>query len=117
MSAEPGGRVSINTGAQNAGTSVTVWMYSTPVQIASGTLDSAGRITVTIPANATLGMHRLAVYAADGELLGWTSIRIVTNGSLAETGSGADSSALGIALLLMLAGLTAIVVRRRVRTA
>ena len=117
LSAEPGGRVTINTGTQNAGKAVSVWMYSTPVQIASGTLDSAGRIAVTIPTNATLGMHRLAVYAADGELLGWTSIRIVANGTLAQTGSDEDSSALGIALLLMLAGLTAIIVRRRARSA
>ncbi|MDO8382882.1 MAG: LPXTG cell wall anchor domain-containing protein, partial [Microbacterium sp.] len=117
LSAEPGGRVTINTGTQNAGKAVSVWMYSTPVQIASGTLDSAGRIAVTIPTNATLGMHRLAVYAADGELLGWTSIRIVANGTLAQTGADEDSSALAIALLLMLAGLTAIIVRRRVRSA
>ena len=114
--AERGGTVTINVGVQNAGKAVGVWMYSTPVQIASGALDSAGRITVTIPANATLGTHRLAVYAADGTLLGWTSIRIVADGALADTGSEGDASALGMALMLMIAGLAAIALRRRART-
>jgi LPXTG-motif cell wall-anchored protein len=117
IAAEPGGRVTINTGTQNAGAAVSVWMYSTPVEIATGTLDAAGRIAVTIPATAPLGMHRLAVFAADGELLGWTSIRIVADGTLAQTGSDENDAGLALALLLMLAGLTAIVVRRRVRTA
>ena len=121
IAAEPGGRVTINTGTQNAGAAVSVWMYSTPVKIATGTLDAAGRIAVTIPASAALGTHRLAVFAADGELLGWTSIRIVANGTLAQTGSNEEGAGLALALLLMLAGLTASVVgrrgRRRVRTA
>ncbi len=115
--AEPGGRVTVNTGSQNAGTPVTVWMYSTPVQIASGTLDAFGRIAVTIPSSAEIGTHRLAVFATDGELLGWTSIRIVADGTLAQTGSDENGTGLALALLLMLAGVAAIVVRRRARTA
>lgn len=117
IAAEAGGRVTINTGSQNAGKPVSVWMYSTPVQIASGTLDAFGRIAVTIPKNTALGMHRLAVYAADGQLLGWTSIRIVAAGTLAQTGSEENGTGLALALFLMLAGVTAIVVRRRVRSA
>ncbi len=117
IAAEAGGRVTINTGSQNAGTPVTVWMYSTPVQIASGTLDAFGRIAVTIPSSAEIGTHRLAVFAAGGELLGWTSIRIVAAGTLAQTGSEENGTGLALALFLMLAGLTAVVVRRRVRSA
>lgn len=116
MAAEPGGRVTINTGAQNAGAAVSVWMYSTPVKIATGTLDASGRIAVTIPANAELGTHRLAVFADNGALLGWTSIRIVAEGTLAQTGSDDDGAGLALALGLIIAGLGAMVVRRRMRT-
>ncbi|MDX2377686.1 LPXTG cell wall anchor domain-containing protein [Microbacterium sp. LRZ72] len=85
------------------------------MQIGSGTVDAAGNITVTIPADAALGTHRLAVYTEDGELLGWTSIQIVAEGSLASTGSEQSGSALALALMLLLAGAGVIAVRRRVR--
>ncbi|MBB2975504.1 hypothetical protein FHX49_001070 [Microbacterium endophyticum] len=118
-SAQPGSAVTINVGVQHAGTGVKVWMYSTPQQIGAGTLDALGNITVTIPSDAPIGMHRLAVYSNDGELLGWTSINIVSGGKLAVT--GADSAAIagagGIAALMMLiAGAALLVARRRART-
>ena len=107
--------MTITVGSEYAGVAVEVWMYSTPVKIGTGTIDASGRISVTIPADAATGTHRLVVYAATGEILGWTSIRIVADGTLAQTGSDEEGTTLAIALLLMLAGLVAIVSRRRTR--
>lgn len=111
--ARAGGRITVSAGAPHAGTPVTVWLYSTPMQIGAGTLDASGRIVVTIPADAPLGDHRLAVYAADGELIGWTGIRI-TGGALAATGGSSADGALLLAVLLLLAGgAVAVGARRR----
>jgi hypothetical protein len=114
--ATPGERITVSVGAQYAGEQVTVWLYSTPVQIAAGALDASGRIVVTVPADASLGEHRLAVYAADGELLGWTGLRIVA-GDLAATGGGTAGGALALAVVLLLAGAIALAARRRIRSA
>jgi hypothetical protein len=114
--AERGERITATVGAQHAGESVTVWLYSSPAQIGAGVLDASGRIVVTVPADATLGDHRLAVYAADGEMLGWTGLRIVDS-ALAATGGESAVRAFAIGLLLLLAGGVAVAARRRIRTA
>lgn len=111
-SVAPGGTVTITVGAQHAGTEVEVFMYSTPVFLASGTLDAAGAITVSIPKDAAAGAHRLAVYSADGALLGWADITV--SGSLATTGAEAPIGGLVLALGLLLAGALVVTVRRRV---
>jgi hypothetical protein len=113
--AERGERIAVSVGAARAGEPVTVWLYSTPVQIGAGVLDASGRLIVTIPADAALGAHRLAVYAADGGLIGWTGVRVV-DGALAATGGDQPGGAWALGVLLLIAG-TALVVRRRVRGA
>ena len=91
-------------------------MYSDPVRIATGTLTASGALTVTIPTDAALGAHRIAVYAADGTLLGWADIRITAGaGGLASTGSELPIATVALALMLLAAG--AIAVGRRRRTA
>lgn len=115
--ATPGASITLDVGAQHAGASVEVWMYSTPSRIASGVLDAAGRIQVTIPADAPIGTHRLVVYAANGDVLGWTQIRIVKPGSLATTGGESANGALGLALMLLFFGAAALIIRRRTHAA
>ena len=41
-------------------------------------VDAAGaaRITMVTPSSVPLGAHRVAVYAADGTLLGWQSVTV-----------------------------------------
>lgn len=112
-SATPGSSITLDVGAQHARASVEVWMYSTPSRIATGVLDAAGCIQVTIPADATIGTHRLVVYAANGDVLGWTEIRVVKPGSLATTGSEGANGALGLALMLLIFGAAALMIRRR----
>ena len=114
--ASRGQKVSVTVGEEHNGADVAVWMYSDPVRIATGTLSASGAITVTIPTDAALGAHRIAVYAADGTLLGWADIRVTAGaGGLAATGSELPIAAVALALMLLTAG--AVAVRRRNRTA
>lgn len=111
-----GQQVTVTVGAEHAGADVAVWMYSDPLRLAAGTLTAAGAITVTIPADAALGAHRIAVYAADGTLLGWADLRVTeAAGGLASTGSELPIAAVALALLLLTTG--AVAAGRRRRTA
>ncbi len=116
-SAAPGATITLSVGVQHAGTSVEVWMYSTPTRIATGVLDAAGRIHVTIPADASVGTHRLVVYAANGDVLGWSEIRIALPGALATTGGESANGAIGLALMFVVFGAVALMLRRRTHTA
>lgn len=116
----PGDAVTITLGAEHAGADVEVFMYSDPVFLTAGALNAAGAITVTVPADAPAGAHRLAVYAADGTLLGWASIRVTASGvstgadpDLAATGAAAPYGAAVLGLLLVAGGALAVMRRRR----
>ncbi|HXH35968.1 MAG TPA: lamin tail domain-containing protein [Plantibacter sp.] len=94
-SAKPGETITVGLGVSGAGADVEVWLYSTPVRIAAGTTDASGNTAATIPADATLGAHRIVVYAADGTLLGWAELDIVAAAGAGDGGAGAGSSAGG----------------------
>lgn len=109
-----GQKVTVTVGEEHAGTDVAVWMYSDPVRLATGTLTASGALTVTIPTDAALGAHRIAVYAADGTLLGWADIRVTAGaGGLASTGSELPIAAVALALTLLAGGAIAASRRRR----
>ncbi|WP_435743210.1 lamin tail domain-containing protein [Microbacterium sp. PMB16] len=111
-----GQKVTVTVGPAAAGEDVAVWLYSDPERIATGTLTASGAITVTVPTDAALGAHRVAVYATDGTLLGWADIRVTAGaGGLATTGSELPIAAIALALMLLTAG--AVAVRRRKRVA
>ncbi len=114
----PGDQLTLTLGARHAGADVEVWMYSEPTFLAAGTLNAAGAITVTIPTDAVAGAHRIAVYAADGELLGWVGIE-VTGGAdgagLAATGAQTPTGMIALAVMMLLGGALAVAVRRRTR--
>lgn len=112
----PGQEVTITVGAAHAGKRVSVWMYSDPVRLATGVLTATGAITVRIPADAPSGAHRIAVFDADGTLLGWTDIRVAgATAGLANTGADVPVTAIVLAFALMLAGGGASVLGRRRR--
>lgn len=113
----PGGTVTITVGAQHAGIDVEVWMYSDPTFLAHGTLNDDGAITVIVPKDAPAGAHRLAVYSASGDLLGWVNIDVKAGGALATTGTDMPAASLLLALALLLIGGGAAAVRRRRVTA
>ena len=110
-----GDRVTVSLGADRAGEGIAVWMYSDPVLLASGTASAAGTFTVTIPTDAPLGAHRIAIYAASGELVGWADIRITAGGVLAATGAEMPVIGILLAIALLVAGAAA--VRRRYQSA
>ena len=110
--ASRGATVTVTAGADHAGEQFAVWMYSDPVQLATGAASAAGSLTVTIPTDAALGAHRIAVYSAEGDLVGWADIRITeSGGALAVTGAELPTAAVLLALMLVVVG--AVAVRRR----
>ncbi|MFZ6991571.1 lamin tail domain-containing protein [Curtobacterium sp. RRHDQ66] len=112
-SARPGETITIGVGTQYAGQRVSVWMFSTPTLLGTVTVAADGTVRVTIPADTPAGSHRLAVTAADGTLIGWTTIRIdPVSGALAFTGADLTGG-IAAALLLLAAGAGVLVARRR----
>ncbi|WP_166314638.1 bifunctional metallophosphatase/5'-nucleotidase [Microbacterium excoecariae] len=103
-SATPGAEITIVLPEQVTGT-VETFMFSTPVSLGSQQVSADSTISVTIPADAPAGTHRLAVYDADGTLVGWTTIEI-TGGDLLATG-GEMTGTLGWGLGLAAAALIA----------
>lgn len=119
--------------------SVSAWLYSTPAALTAGVVPAGaeGRISVLIPADIALGAHRLSVQDEAGNVLGWTAVTVLaaeTGTPGAETpgtpgvtqpGTGGNAGALpgtgttvpwavgGIAFLLLAAGATVFLLRRR----
>lgn len=120
-SATPGQSIPVTLPAGNTDSKVWAWLYSAPTGLGSFTADAAGAFTVTVPANSTLGMHRVVVQAADGTLIGWAPLQVIAaaagnptatgdgNGAASDAGAlantGADVLVLaGAALALLLFG-------------
>ncbi len=112
--ARPGDTITIHVGTEHSGVATQTFLYSEPTLIGQSIVDADGNIRVTIPADTPPGTHTIAVYDADGNLLGWDTIEIVAAGDdpLATTGAEGFLLPLTIGLLLMLAG-TAMVIRRQ----
>ena len=106
----------MTVGTASAGDTVNVWLFSEPTLIGTAVVAADGTVRVTIPADTVAGVHRLAVTAADGSLIGWTPITITTDGQLAFTGAAGLGAGALVAFLLLAAGAGVLVVRRRRRT-
>jgi hypothetical protein len=116
--ARAGETITIGVGTQYAGDRVHVWMFSAPTLLGTVTVAADGTVRATIPADATSGSHRIVVTAADGSVIGWTTITIDPATGAASVGAlaftGADlSGGIAAALLLLAAGAGVLVVRRR----
>ncbi len=108
-----GSTVTVHVGAGLAGQRVSAWLFSTPRALGTSTVAASGSIVVTVPLDAPVGSHRLAVTNAAGAVIGWYAVT-VTAGSdaLATTGATAQFALeLTFAVLLLIAG--AGFVRRR----
>ncbi|WP_313542509.1 M1 family aminopeptidase [Leifsonia aquatica] len=131
--AVPGGVVHVTLlGGVNEGETVTPVLFSTPRPLAAAVVDG-GAFSVTIPADAALGAHKLAIVDAQGVLIGWGALTLVSAPSATDpgtgpAGTGADALAstgssvtlpFGIASGVLLAGLAALLLaawRRRTAT-
>jgi len=111
-SAAPGATITVVVGAEHAGETVDVWLHSTPVHLGRVVVAADGTVRVALPAGVAPGVHRIAVVAADGTLIGWDTITVAARGSrLAATGAEADA-AVAAALALVTAGAALVGVRR-----
>lgn len=95
---QAGGTITVQLGAQHAGAWVAAWTFSEPSLIGGDWLqaDATGALTLQLPADLPAGQHRLAVFAADGTLIGWTSIMVAAPGDgagIGDAGSGAGTGA------------------------
>jgi 5'-nucleotidase len=96
----PGQEISVFVGADRAGEWVAVWMYSAPTLIADWQQVSVtGSVSATIPADATVGDHLIAVTDAANDVVGWTGIEVLADevpgdgdgdGGSGDGGSGGD---------------------------
>lgn len=108
-----GGEVTVNGGSALAGVTADLYLFSTPIALGTRTFDANGSTTVRLPADLSAGVHRIAVYSADGEVLGWASITVVA--TLAATGVNAEDL-MPVSLLagsLLVAGAALALSRRR----
>lgn len=118
-----GGTAEVTVGADSAGDSVDVYLFSEPVLLGTRVVTVDGTTTVTIPVDAALGAHRIAVYAADGMLIGWaaTTVTAATSGGaaaaatggLSDTGGEVSAGVLAGAVLLLTVGGGLILATRR----
>ncbi|MBO2990671.1 InlB B-repeat-containing protein [Leucobacter tardus] len=94
-SAEAGETITVNIGSATEGDTVGVWLFSDPVFLGAQTVDAAGNVTVTIPANTTAGDHRIAAWAAETEAqLGWDTLAVTVADDDADAdGGGTDGTA------------------------
>lgn len=126
----PGARTAIDVGTDHAGDKVTVWLFTKSYNLGTFTVKDNGQIAVAIPEGVAAGKHRIAVYDATGDLIGWQNVTItakaagnvdpvtvpVVAGSsraLPDTGADAPAWLAPAGLLMLLAGGTAILVGRR----
>ncbi|ADG73453.1 LPXTG-motif cell wall anchor domain protein [Cellulomonas flavigena DSM 20109] len=99
-----------------AGARVRPFLFSVPTDLGAATVAADGRLQVTVPAATTTGTHRVAVYLADGTLVGWQYVEVLAAGqSLAATGADARAGLLAGAVLVAAGG--ALVLARRRMTA
>lgn len=128
----PGDTVTITMPTGHEGETVYAFVFSEPTALGSATVSGGARIAMTIPSSLPLGAHRVAVYAADGTLLGWQAVTVAaatpTNpadpavppsqgGGLASTGGIIGMSALAAGLAAAaIAGGIALSRRHRVRS-
>lgn len=111
--AKQGETITVQLCPEYAGDTVDVYVYSDPQHLVTGAVSGAATISVTIPANLAAGLHKIAVYDADGFLIGWTSISIqLAGGAMADTGAHI-TGALFVAVALLVGGAAVLTSRRR----
>ena len=110
----------------HVGDTVKVWLHSAPVLLTTAEVGQSGYVSVTLPADAVLGAHKIVVQAADGSLIGWDDILITAapritvpagtvGDPLASTGTDPFGWLVAGMLLLALGGLTVFGARLRRR--
>lgn len=117
-----GDEVTITVGADRAGQQVRVVVFSTPRDLGFVTVAADGTVRVTIPADLAAGVHRVAVYDIDGNLIGWQDITVDggtdaagRSGRLPAAGADMPGVMIPLGLTFLLAGLGLVAFRARGR--
>lgn len=107
LAPSPAAGLSVSKATVDAGDSVVVsglparswvygWLFSDPAALGWAWTGVTGSATLTIPANASAGSHRLAFRAANGADLGWVGLQVTSNAStsraLPRTGTAGHMS-------------------------
>ncbi|QCB94684.1 hypothetical protein E5225_15080 [Cellulomonas shaoxiangyii] len=102
-----------------AGAVLHAYLFSVPTDLGVATVAADGTLRLTVPAGIAAGTHRVALYRADGTLLGWQYVEVLAAGTGAGTlaVTGADPQAAGLAAALLVAAGGALVLARRRQTA
>ena len=80
-----GDTVTVPLGRAHANESLAVWLYSDPVQLPGVRASAKGDVTLRVPLDAPTGAHRIALFRADGSLVGWDDVTILRSGDPAIT--------------------------------
>jgi hypothetical protein len=72
----PGAAVTLSVGKAYAGQYVFLRMDASPVDLGWHLVNDEGEVTVTLPAAAVAGSHKITVQDRDGEALGWTPVTV-----------------------------------------
>ncbi len=124
-----GGTLTVTIGAESglAGDWIAAWMFSNPTLLGGDwqQVASDGTVTLRVPADATPGAHRLAVFDRTGTLVGWQPFEVTPAGAgtpvahgLVNTGSEHMAPLVAGGVILLLVGAAASLgARRRMRTA
>lgn len=117
-----GQHLTIELGADHANDWVAVWMFSTPTLLAGDWMlaSGTGSVSVIIPADAPLGDHRIAVFAADGSLIGWAAVTVAADGAtltgLSDTGGTFVPVWMALPIAAILGGTLLVLLNRRRRS-
>ena len=98
----------------HAGETVRVWLHSTPILLGTVRVAANGSASVTLPADAPTGNHKIVVQAIDGSLVGWDTVRVAATNAGALAATGADVTGwLVVALGLIVLGIAFGTLRKR----
>lgn len=130
----PGGTAEVQIGQDHQDEpTVAGWLFSEPVSLGTSEVDDQGIATLSVPEDVSPGEHRLALYTAEGELIGWTYATVIVpddddaesalaeldgqedteTGGLAVTGTQMSALALGAVLLLLIGAVLVAISRHR----
>jgi 2',3'-cyclic-nucleotide 2'-phosphodiesterase (5'-nucleotidase family) len=117
-----GAAITITVGAERVGQYVSVWARSAPVNLGGWLpVTEAGTVSTTLPADLSVGSHKIIVQDAAGMVLGWTEITLTRSDSAVTGNAGRGLAATGVdvlpwvagGVLLLLVGAVLLLVRSR----
>ncbi|MBA8817642.1 hypothetical protein FHX48_002747 [Microbacterium halimionae] len=83
-----GATVEVALPAGSEGDTVYAFAFSSPTSLGQATVAADSTVRLATPASFPVGEHRIALYTADGDLIGWDAVSVLAAES--DSGSGSD---------------------------